>query len=765
MELLTPVKNLQNAKIAIRNGADSIYLASISFGARVHASIGKEELKEIIKLCNDFNVKTFVTFNIVVFDNELEKFFQEIDLINSYGATGIIIQDFSLIRIIKEKYPELEIHASTQMNIQNKDSIKLIESLGVNQVVVPREMSFENIKNLKRDTNIKIESFVHGALCVCYSGQCYDSTLLDQKSANRGRCSQYCRMPSKVFNKEMNNFLKGDYPLNLKDLNNIENLDKYETSGVDVLKVEGRLKGIDYAGYTTKLYKESLEGKNHSKEELKRVYNREFTEGRISGINGRKLVNLNRPNNNGFLIGSVKKTVKNTDKKFLYYKYKIFLNLDYELYKGDNLRFIKKEETGQMVEQFYKDSQCYVLYSNLNIKENTMVFKTKDQGLIDDYLEKIKDINQKRLKIEVDIDISLNLCKVSLNDKVYNLEIEAFKAEKRSILPDDILKVLAKTKNTDYDIIVKSLKVEDNLFIQNKNLKKLRDEIINLYTKSNGNSEKIIKVPKIERTINKLEEDSYYFSVRKKEQLNFFLERKINLNINILIHPHLAGSIKNSKILSDIKKKYKTFLILPRIVYDDYKKEVDELVSYFDNLCLSEIGSSSYIKEVKGEVISNFSLNTTNQINQEFLKELGIDKQILSIELNKEKIEKFDKNLSIVNIYGSIPVMIMDYCPINKAKGNTCGNCRLCREDNYSIKDNLKRNFPLRYEGNNKIGLYSEDVINLIDEKVKLDQFKNFQLNIVDEGEEELEKIINSLLLDKNLLSSSFKGNFYKEVL
>ena len=164
MEILAPVKNLESAKIAIQNNCDAIYLGSSDFGARVNASIKKEEIKEIIEYANKYDVKTYVAFNTVIFEDEIESFFHQIDYIYKEGATGIILQDPSFIKILKTNYPELEIHCSTQMNIHNEKACNLVEELGTNRVVLPREMTFERIKNLRKKTNLDFEVFVHGAL-------------------------------------------------------------------------------------------------------------------------------------------------------------------------------------------------------------------------------------------------------------------------------------------------------------------------------------------------------------------------------------------------------------------------------------------------------------------------------------------------------------------------------------------------------------------------------------------------------------------------
>ncbi len=767
MEILAPIKSLENAKIAIKKGADAIYLASPNFGARVNASIEIEEIENIIKIAKSNNVKTFITFNVVIFDNEIEKFFYEVDKINSFGATGIIIQDFSFIKEIKKRYPNLEVHASTQMNIHNTNAVNIIKNLGVNQIVVPREMSFNKIHKLKENTNIKIEAFAHGALCVSYSGQCYDSTLLDQKSANRGRCSQYCRMPSKVYNKRTQRSIGEGYSLNLKDLNTISIIDKYKSSGVDVLKIEGRLKAIDYVGLTTESYKKAVQGKEIDPNKLKEVYNRTFTKGLINSEKTKDLINQYRPNNNGIFIGKVKETFLNDNDSLKYYKYKILLELKEKIYKGDNLRFLSDKEEGQIVEKFEIVDNKVLLYSKNKINKGVEVYRTKNNRLIESYTKEIEEITYKRKKVNVSLKIFKNEIIIEIEETKYLLNVEVFDALKHALTKEEVLDVMSKTKNTDYQIYVNSLEIEENIFVTKKNLKKIRDYIINKCLIKEENNVSLISSNTNYKT-NPKKEKTYYFSLKQIDQLKYFIENKFDLNINIMISYSLIEKIEeldNFNLIKEIKKQYKVYLVLPRVLYDEKDEKIKELIKHFDNLCISELGSLKYKELIKGDVITNFSLNATNKINQNFLNEIGVDKQMLSIELNKEKINLFNLEKSIINIYGAIPVMLMDYCPINSNKVSNCGTCKRCRNNDYSIKDNLNRTFPLVYEGDSKIGLYSEKKLALFEELKELSNFSEFNLNLLDETEEEIDLIIKSLKDTKTYLKETFKGNFYKEVL
>ncbi len=763
MEILAPIKNLNNAKIAIKNGADALYLASPNFGARVNASLMLDEIKSIIKLASSYDVKTYITFNTVVFDDEVNMFFEQISKIYLMGASGVILQDIAFCKIVKENFPDLEVHASTQMHVHNTNGVEILLDQGVKRVVVPREMSFEMIGKIKQ-TSIEVEAFVHGALCVCYSGQCYDSTLLDQKSANRGRCSQYCRMQGNVINIRNGKVLDNkEYPLNLKDLNSLDNLSNFKEAGVDSLKIEGRLKGIDYVGLTTTRYKDAKNGKIVN--DLQRVYNREFTKGRISKVNGTELVNLNRSNNTGIKIGKILGYEINKNKKLGFYKYilKLELDLNIQINPGDNLRFIYGNfEVGQLVEQFKINGKEVLLYSNFKLQKGD-VYRTKEIELINTYSQDIQEIDCKYEVIGVDIYIDQNKVKYTINEREYFITLDVFEAQNCPLDYQSVSKVLSKTKDTNYKINIGTFKVDGNLFIRNKDLKKLRDDIISNVVNKREIQELVLNVD----TKNLEENNSftqYYFFLRDIKQVEYFQNIRpsdYEFKINLVISFKIADEVN----VSELEEKFKVYLELPRIIYDYDDDKVCKMISNFNNLVISELGSFKYKDLITGDIITNFTFNTTNQINQNFLKESGATNQILSIELNKSKIKNFSTNSSILNIYGKIPVMIMDYCPINLDKKDDCGDCRRCRTGNYVIHDNLGRKFPLVYEGDSKIGLYTKKPISLFDEIANLDNINKFMIALVDEDKEEINLIFKSIKSGKNIINNSFKGNFHKDVL
>lgn len=759
MEILSPVKNLEAAKVVIGAGADAIYFASPSFGARTKASIEIEEAKELIKYAKANRVATYAAFNIVIFDDELEQFFTEIDQMYMAGLDAVIVQDFSFINLLKQYYPDLEVHASTQMHIHNTQAATLVKEEGSNRVVVPREMNYDRIKTLKDATGLEIEAFVHGALCVSYSGQCYDSTLLDQKSANRGRCSQYCRMPQyTVYGPSGKVVSGGEYPLNLKDQNNLENLDQYEAAGVDSLKIEGRLKSIDYAYQTTKAYRQKLdEGKSS---DLTEVYNREFTDGRINGTNGRQLVNLYRPNNTGKKIGEVVKVEINKARSLQYYPYAISIKLndDVTLSTQDNIRYVAEDfEDGQIVEQFKQLNETTVLvFSKVKPEEGDEVFRTINSQIMSD--AKAAMNITRRTPVKLNLFLKNNTLFYALeNSKPVNSNIVFEKAQNKPTTKEEILQKLAKTKNTPFDLEVVDFKYNDDLFCQISKINNMKKEIIEMLSAdSEIKFSNVVDLP--EKNLS-TEQGSklVYAEVQNLEQYEVVKE---NL-------PNALILIANNKLAKSITPDQNDYYVTPSVIYDDEAEYIYSICDMYDNIVASEIGVYNRFRTEKN-VITNYTFNTTNYVNQQKLVEGGASKTLLSIELNESKLSQFGNDYSIVNVYGRIPVMMMDYCPINMQKTDTCGSCTKCREGDYQLEDKLGRVFPLSYAGNNRIAMLSRKPISLLAKQEEMESFgiKNFHIRFTIEDRYDVLEVIDNLLDETNDFSFEVNsGSYFKETL
>ena len=725
MKVLSPVKSYENAKIVIQSGADEVYLGSPTFSARSEVNLSIDEIENIVNYARNYSVKVYVAFNVVVFDSEVHEFLSQIIELYNLGIDGIIIQDISFIKHIKSMCPDLEIHCSTQMNVNNQYGAKYANILGANRIVVPREMGFEDIKKIKHNANVEIEAFIHGALCASYSGLCYDSVLQNQNSANRGRCSQYCRREMKLFCEGIE--IDSGYLLNLKDLNNYELIEKYTLANIDSIKIEGRLKRHDYAGLTTDTYKNGSNNFN-----LDQVYNRTFTSGLINGE--KELVNKKRCNNTGEEIGIVESV---TPLKNSYYSTKI--KLSEKVNKGDNIRFLfAGYEDGQVVEKV----EGAVIYSKLNPPLDSKVFRTSNKDILDYYQNIGKKFSRRKI-IDVDIFIDQSKAYIIIGEDSFQMDLLTEIPVRKITSVQEVNDVLAKTNDTPF--IIKANVQMDEYFIPVSQIKKLKNAIIEFF-----NSTIILKRDsKLVFPTNSLtceNNPSTYVSVTTLEQYE-------------ALEGYDCKIIVDSLDFLDKVNKKNDYLMIPSVVLPSEWDQIDKVTSEFDKLCVSELGALFRYKD-SHDLISNYTFNTTNINMENFLNQNNVKKSICSIELNKEKINSLDSNYTVVPVYGHIPVMTMEYCPINEKK--TCDKCTLCINKNYYIQENGK-NFQMRRNQLNKMVMYSHLPISLHEH---LDSIKseNKFISFTIENEKQVKDVMNTFKGD--LKSYRFNlGSFFKEVL
>ena len=316
-ELLAPVGSFDALKAAVQNGANAVYLGGKEFSARASANnFDRDELKEAVRYAHIRGVQVFVTANTLRKQNEIEEFLEYIKYLYDIDVDAIILQDIGMARLVKELLPDFEIHASTQMVAHSLEDVLYLQNIGFDRVVLARELNIQEIEHICKNSNVDIEVFVHGALCVCYSGQCLMSSMLGNRSGNRGRCAQPCRQKYElidIYSGEVIN-TDGEYLLSPKDLNSIQDIDKVIEAGVHSLKIEGRMKRPEYVATVIGSYRKTIDEYMETKKinvsdetmnNLYTIFNRKFTKGYLFGDVGEDIMNSNRPNNLGLYIGKV----------------------------------------------------------------------------------------------------------------------------------------------------------------------------------------------------------------------------------------------------------------------------------------------------------------------------------------------------------------------------------------------------------------------------------------------------------------------------
>ena len=444
MELLVPAGDINSFYAAINNGADAIYLSGKMFGARSYAkNFTIDELKTVLKLGKIYGVKIYVTMNTLVKDNEVEDFLKEVEFLYSLGVDAILMQDFGMISLCLEKYPNLTIHASTQVNSSSYETIKLLYETGVKRVVLPREMSINEIKKI--DIPIEIEVFIHGALCVSYSGNCLFSSMLGGRSGNRGECVGSCRLPYKLYKDKT--LIDEGYLLSMKELNTSLDIKKLP-SNVTSLKIEGRMKSPSYVGFITKYYRKILDNEELSTkdlEDLKSMFYRGFTKGHL--FNDSDLINKKSPNHLGSHLGKV---IDVNDER-------IRIELDRPLLQGDGIRF--KESNKGMIVNF-----LYDLKDNLINKGNPKQIVEVDNKVKLTSLDEVRKTTDKSLEI-TDFTITRKVpINIDVKAKVGEVFTLSFSDLSHTVTYTD--NVVEKSGNTPFISKHISIDMDEDIFIR-----------------------------------------------------------------------------------------------------------------------------------------------------------------------------------------------------------------------------------------------------------------------------------------------------------
>ncbi len=603
MELLVPAGDINSFYAALNNGADAIYLSGKMFGARSYAkNFTSDELKTVLRLGKIYGVKIYVTMNTLVKENEVDDFLKEVEFLYNLGVDAILMQDFGMISLCLEKYPNLEIHASTQVNSSSYETIKLLYEMGVKRVVLPREMSIDEIRKI--DIPIEIEVFIHGALCVSYSGNCLFSSMLGGRSGNRGECVGSCRLPYKLYKDKT--LIDEGYLLSMKELNTSTSINKLPSNVVS-LKIEGRMKSPSYVGFITKYYRKILDGDELTTkdlEDLKSMFYREFTKGHL--FNDEDLINKKSPNHLGSHLGKV---IDVNDEK-------IRIELDRTLLQGDGIRF--KESNKGMIVNF-----LYDLKDNLINKGNPKQIVEVDNKVKLTNLDEVRKTTDKSLEIT---DFTI-IRKVPIN-----IEVKAKVGEVFTLTFSDLTNSVTYTGN----VVEKSI---------NNPLSKER--LISQLEKL-GNTPFVAKHISID-----MDEDIFIRIGDLNVARRTLSERLIGERLNDYKEP-----IINEVTFDKINTK--------EIIDLNNYREVERNPFYIKDILKDKSIVSNLYKPIT-DVIASYHLNVFNSYTAYYLYKLGYKAVTLSVELNnielKDLIESIRKKFGnipiIIKTKGYVEVMII----------------------------------------------------------------------------------------------------------
>ncbi len=740
VELLSPVGNQEMLEAAIKNGADAIYLAGKLYGARAFAdNFSNDEIKQAIKYAHLYGVKVYVTINTLIYENEINDFINYVKFLYQSSVDAVIMQDLGIINLVLKTFPNLEVHASTQLHNHTKENLEYLKKIGVKRAVLARELSLDEIKELPCD--IEKEVFVYGALCISYSGQCLASSCILNRSGNRGKCAGMCRLPYELYSESEKIATDGDYLLSPKELNTLSRLREIIDTGVDSLKIEGRMKSPEYVGYVTRIFRRLIdayyanEAMNITLEEennLKKLYNRDFTLGHLFKERNYKLMNIKTPNHVGTPLGKAK--VK---------KNKIMIYLDDDIAQGDGIRFANKE--GMIVNFLYdeklllinKASKGQIVYvdNKVNLIADGQVFKTLDKEL----MEKIKDIPQRKVNINIVVEAKVGKpLKATIKDDKNIITEQLGQVEISKNCPISKSELVDRfSKLNDTPFILKDIQIDadEQIFIPIKIISQLRRNLVTklITLRTQAKYEPIIT--KLEWPAQKVKPTkSYNFYVREEKQLQYLLDKKVNIYVDdyLLYQKYKADNVyfltdRTSFHLIDLNKE--------KVVASN----LSGVLKYSQN----------------NEVFSDIYLNVTNSYTLAVLNDLGAKKITLSVENDinqiKQLVSGFERNFNTmpnvdVLVYGRVELMVLKHCFLNMFL-NKDTKCAVCKDKKqYYLKDRNGKFLPIINKNCNTYILHYQN-INLIEDipNFKTMGINNFSFYLFKETKEELAKLLEAL--------------------
>ncbi len=758
-ELLSPAGSKEAAMAAIHNGADAIYLGGYAFGARASAeNFSNENIVEIIKYAHLLDVKVYATVNTLIKDSEMEEALELIAFLYNNYIDAIIIQDIGLAKLIKQKYPFLALHASTQMNIHSLNQAKFLASLGFKRVVLARECSYEIIKEIKNKVDIEVEVFVHGALCMSYSGNCYMSSFIGKRSGNRGRCAQPCRLPY-----TLNEDSKPEYWLSPKDLLTLPYLKQLIEIGIESFKIEGRMKKPEYVASVTSAYKNMLDSLdtnkyfniNQSIDEMSLMFNRQFTKGFMFNENNSMFTNTKTSNHIGQTIGKV---IRVNGRK-------CYIQLISELHVNDSIRITSKEEDGITISEMWDGNE------NINIAHpemtiQIMTHKKADVGAdvlltsSDKLIKKLKNYSKKIIDIEGSLFIEnghLALMIKCQDAQIIEYSNNIVQEAQNESMAKRLLEQIQKTNQTVYRFV----NIENNtndIFLPIGEINDLRRRALDSLTIER------MKKYETERIFGEI-----YYPVGKEYDKNFNIIVQINTKEQLMAALESdieVVFVEDEQLLKYAQNSKKTIIFVkPRI---ESEKDIKGVVQNYQYVGRNQLITSHY-------------LNVFNAHSVAFWHEQGSELVGLSIEMSKHEVKEmfvsYKKHYkSIPNVYmmlyGYYELMIMKHCLINKACEYSKKNCRECLKKQYFLKDRFGYKFTLQRDDSCNLRLLNSQRLHLYH---SLNEIKALGINkgllvFTIENYQETKSIIELYMKNKlendecNSFSNITYGHFFDKV-
>lgn len=706
VEILAPAGSMECLKAAIAAGADAVYTGGALFGARAYAhNLTEEELLEAIDYVHLHGRRLYLTVNTLIKDREMEK--QMYDYLLPYyrqGLDAVIVQDIGLFRFIRKHFPDLPIHASTQMTLTGVDGAKFLEKEGAQRIVTSRELSMAEVKKIADETELEIESFVHGALCYCYSGQCLFSSFIGDRSGNRGQCAQPCRLLYRTPEAK-----RPQYLLSLKDICTLELIPEMIESGIYSFKIEGRMKKPEYAAAVAfqyrkyadlylKYYEEcpaeedpaayamkKYRVREEDRQMLLDLYNRGgFHTGYYHTQNGREMISLNRPNHAGVpAVKVLAKKGRNVTAKALTDLYPqdiIELPMRKGREKADNYTCKDAVRKGMNVQ--------IPVFADTPFKMDEIWMRTRNSTLIDTLREEF--VNG---KIKERICGTFRLYpqeKATLTVKCRDAEItvageKAQEALSQPMSRERIEKQLRKTGNTEFEFSFLKAEIGEKVFLPMQSLNELRREALETLEKvicEKYRRSGEVKDPEEDKTELSMEEEvlsGWTASVRTAEQMEVILEEEAigRIYTDCTMFPRIWEKDSYVEWITKVHAAGKEiYLVMPYIFRERTRKQYEAAYNRifgagWDGILIANYESFAFLKEhgYTGRIMTDYNLYEFNQESRKFWKEKGVFEFTAPVELTERELQDLRVKDGEVIVYGYLPMMISAGCIQKTTRG------------------------------------------------------------------------------------------------
>lgn len=795
IELLSPVGDFECLKAAVQNGANAVYLGASNFSARASAkNFNLIELEEAINYATLRNVDVHLALNTLIKNDEFNDALELAKNAYELGVSAIIVQDIGLATYIHKYLPNLPIHASTQMTIHNLEGVLQAKKLGFSRVVLSRELNLNEIEFIRNNTDVELEVFIHGAICISYSGQCLLSSMIGGRSGNRGKCAQACRLPYELVKNSSNNtsVIDKGYLLSPRDLCGLEFIPNLINYGITSLKIEGRMKTPEYVATVTRIYRKYINMAINNEDyviddidikDLQQVFNRGgFSKGHLDSLPNQDLVFKEKSNNMGVYIGNVSHFNSN--------KGHINLNLNDRLAIGDTITFENEPTKYKISELMINNKNCEKAVQGQTVKIGRMkgninigdkIFKLESKTLSSIAKQSYKDdiIKNKltcNIKLKASTPIVIDVTDSNNNNIHITSNIVPEVSKTSPITKERIITQFSKTGSTPFEFEKFNIDLDDNLYINIADLNELRRNILSELENKIINSKK--------KTAKPIHIDIKNINTHKKQKQISILFNILNVNYNynnledvdnVYIPLKYFENIKYIDIIKDISSKYNTYIYMPTIIKPNYKNLFsviieDALEKYnIKGFVISNLGNIELLSKYKDkyEFIGNYTLNVFNSISSSLYSDLGLNRVTLSVELNEDLIKNISNSTTVPTeliVYGNTPVMNLRYCLLGQS--NKCyPNCSsLCKnEDKYYLKDRLNFNFRIIPDNTQTVTtIYNSKTTSIVHSNLNVDCVR---IDILDENISEINNIIKTVKSGNRLEGKDYtNGNFAKDV-